>query len=293
MPTRPLHTSRRLCCIPVSSLQNYLFHSETRDRLDVLVWSSAHDKVETSFGEDLKAVWARDTLGLSSNQYCTSILGAAHPFESRYVDKKTQSTKDLGKPRDYFISFVDKKASGSPWSSRSHLQWLLPRPCSSPAVQAHSALTTLLLDDLPANRYVEPYNHNHAYIKECDAHTSTHWNWGEQRRIRSEGSGAHSPDPENDDDEEEGGGRACGDSARRSVRCDAASYCWYPGRDRETEQCYWLDQERRAVGEAQVQLIVSIQTESVPTTVASSSSVDNFDVHLDNRQKLRGASTYA
>lgn len=55
----------------------YLFHDETRQWLDTMVWSSAmpasvSGMVEKAFGERtglLRAVWARDTLGLSDGAY--------------------------------------------------------------------------------------------------------------------------------------------------------------------------------------------------------------------------------
>lgn len=60
------------------AFRSYLFHSRTREWLDVMVWSSAQphsvgDMVDKCFGErkdDLLAVWARDTLGLSNDHYC-------------------------------------------------------------------------------------------------------------------------------------------------------------------------------------------------------------------------------
>lgn len=53
-------------------------HEETRQWLDVMVWSSAQphsvaDMVHRCFAEDkekLVAIWARDTLGLSKEDYC-------------------------------------------------------------------------------------------------------------------------------------------------------------------------------------------------------------------------------
>lgn len=55
----------------------YLFAPSTRPWLDVMVWSSAQphsvaDMVDHCFGErktELRAVWARDTLGLSKDNY--------------------------------------------------------------------------------------------------------------------------------------------------------------------------------------------------------------------------------
>lgn len=62
----------------IPSFRAYIFHSTTLRWLDTMVWSSAqphsvNDMVDKCFGtykEDLKAIWARDTLGLSSDEYC-------------------------------------------------------------------------------------------------------------------------------------------------------------------------------------------------------------------------------
>ena len=59
----------------------YIFHPTTLQWLDTMVWSSAqphsvNDMVDKCFGsykEGLKAVWARDTLGLSRDEYCEYI----------------------------------------------------------------------------------------------------------------------------------------------------------------------------------------------------------------------------
>lgn len=59
----------------------YIFHPTTLQWLDTMVWSSAqphsvNDMVDKCFGsykEGLKAIWARDTLGLSSDEYCEYI----------------------------------------------------------------------------------------------------------------------------------------------------------------------------------------------------------------------------
>lgn len=59
-----------------------MFHDRNREWLDVMVWSSAQphsvdDMVQKAFGEDgqqlLKAVWARDKMGLGADAYCESI----------------------------------------------------------------------------------------------------------------------------------------------------------------------------------------------------------------------------
>lgn len=65
----------------LTAFRAYLFASQTRAWLDVMVWSSAQphsveDMVLHAFGDDrdkLFAVWARDTLGLAEDHYCQSI----------------------------------------------------------------------------------------------------------------------------------------------------------------------------------------------------------------------------
>ncbi|GJJ08098.1 hypothetical protein Clacol_002306 [Clathrus columnatus] len=69
---------------------SYLFHENVRSWLDVMVWSSAQPRnvdimVQTCFKEskkELKAVWARDTLGLDKRSY----------------NHKVQTIKDLETP---------------------------------------------------------------------------------------------------------------------------------------------------------------------------------------------------
>ena len=61
----------------IPSFCAYIFHPATLQWLDTMVWSSAqphsvNDMVDKCFGpykESLKAIWARDTLGLSSDEY--------------------------------------------------------------------------------------------------------------------------------------------------------------------------------------------------------------------------------
>jgi hypothetical protein len=60
------------------AFRSYIFHEAIKPWLEVMVWSSARphnvDKmVDRCFGdrrEELKAVWARDTLGLAEDDYC-------------------------------------------------------------------------------------------------------------------------------------------------------------------------------------------------------------------------------
>ena len=139
----------------------------TKAWLDVMIWSSAQphsvgDMVEKCFGvdngakvegaaningwysenehenenetDDVVAIWARDTLGLSEMQYrkspLASLLLTTHFYSP--PDQKTQTTKDLEKP----------------WSALS------------PTLQCtHNAQTTLLLDDSPLKAQLQPWNH--------------------------------------------------------------------------------------------------------------------------------------
>lgn len=59
------------------AFRSYILHEETKNWLDTMVWSSAQphsveDMVEKAFRDrrhELKAVWARDTLGLNQHEY--------------------------------------------------------------------------------------------------------------------------------------------------------------------------------------------------------------------------------
>ncbi|KAI0631706.1 hypothetical protein C8Q77DRAFT_1060652 [Trametes polyzona] len=141
------------------AFRSYLFAPQTRAWLDVMVWSSAQphsvgDMVDKCFGEDkekLLAVWARDTLGLSDDHY----------------HRKVQTVKDLTKPWS-LLAQQDMHIPPSPHSSIASTPRTSPEP-SSPSrpsdesvpntPQAHSALTTLLLDDSPRKAELQPYNH--------------------------------------------------------------------------------------------------------------------------------------
>ncbi|KAH8832925.1 hypothetical protein DL96DRAFT_1583908 [Flagelloscypha sp. PMI_526] len=119
------------------SFREYLFHPDTREWLDTMVWSSAQphsvaDMVEKAFAEhkdDLIAVWARDTLGLESRDY----------------NRKAQTTKDLEKP---WLALTKPPLNDSNSTSSS---------TKNPA--SHSALTTFLLDDSPLKAQLQPWNH--------------------------------------------------------------------------------------------------------------------------------------
>ncbi|KAF8635333.1 hypothetical protein AX15_000452 [Amanita polypyramis BW_CC] len=124
------------------SLREYIFHPKTRTWLDVMVWSSAQphsvaDMVEQCFGDEkheLLAVWARDTLGLSQEEY----------------NRKTQTTKDLTKPWTLLspkILALDDQSS-------------LSLPTSTVESRTvHSPHTTLLLDDSHLKAHLQPWNH--------------------------------------------------------------------------------------------------------------------------------------
>ncbi|KAF9814261.1 hypothetical protein IEO21_05200 [Rhodonia placenta] len=102
------------------AFRSYLFAPQTKAWLDVMIWSSAQphsvsSMVDRCFGHwknELLAIWARDTLGLTEDNY----------------RRKVQTVKDLSKP----------------WQNTP---------------QAHSALTTILLDDSPLKAVLQPYNH--------------------------------------------------------------------------------------------------------------------------------------
>ncbi|KAJ7267258.1 hypothetical protein C8J57DRAFT_1327125 [Mycena rebaudengoi] len=74
----------------LGSFREYIFHPKTASWLDTMVWSSAQpfsvaDMVNHCFGEQQRqflAIWARDTLGLSPEEY----------------HRKARTTKDLAKP---------------------------------------------------------------------------------------------------------------------------------------------------------------------------------------------------
>lgn len=66
------------------TFRSFLFHNEVASWLDVMVWSSAQpqnvdEMVERCFSSqkrELKAVWARDTLGLKKKDYCEFYVDA-------------------------------------------------------------------------------------------------------------------------------------------------------------------------------------------------------------------------
>ncbi|KZT65715.1 hypothetical protein DAEQUDRAFT_731142 [Daedalea quercina L-15889] len=143
------------------AFREYVFAPATKAWFDVMVWSSAQphsvaDMVDKTFGarrQELVAVWARDTLGLSTDHY----------------HRKIQTIKDLSKPWAALPALLtplppspshSPDRSTPPPSSSPPGQSPSPaRPAESVAPQAHSALTTLLLDDSPKKAAMQPYNH--------------------------------------------------------------------------------------------------------------------------------------
>ncbi|RDX50716.1 hypothetical protein OH76DRAFT_1348325 [Lentinus brumalis] len=147
------------------AFRSFLFAPQTRAWLDVMVWSSAqphsvNDMVERCFGEDREkmiAVWARDTLGLTNEHYF----------------QKVQTVKDLEKPWSVLLPQTAADAPSSPHFSTASTPHSSPEPSSqsrpsddsirqprgTTSSQAHSALTTLLLDDSPRKAELQPFNH--------------------------------------------------------------------------------------------------------------------------------------
>ena len=127
--------------------------------LDTMVWSSAQrhnvdDMVDKCFGDrriGLVAVWARDTLGLRPDEFRMSyrvIDSFSHDIDYFPPDRKTQTTKDLGKP----------------WTALSLRPPTTPEHESGQTAviqqsHTHSALTTVLLDDSPLKARLQPWNH--------------------------------------------------------------------------------------------------------------------------------------
>jgi len=151
---RPVHPRPYM-----SAFRSYLFAPETKRWLDVMVWSSAQphsvaDMVDRCFlekKEELIAVWARDTLGLSENHY----------------NRKVQTVKDLAKPWSLLPSLLTPlppsphpSQASTPRSDRSPSPEIESVPNTLAATpRVHSVLTTLLLDDSPKKAAMQPYNH--------------------------------------------------------------------------------------------------------------------------------------
>ncbi|KAJ7707417.1 hypothetical protein B0H17DRAFT_517480 [Mycena rosella] len=156
------------------ALVAYIAHPAVREWLDCMVWSSAQahnvrEMVERVFGADegegkgsiLRAVWARDTLGLGRDAFY----------------QKTQTTKDLAKPWAFFAA-LDVPRPLSPVYTPTSSPLSSPRQTSSSALQPpsssapahdddsmappappHGPETTLLVDDSPLKARLQPWNH--------------------------------------------------------------------------------------------------------------------------------------
>ncbi|KAF8639332.1 hypothetical protein AX17_001580 [Amanita inopinata Kibby_2008] len=153
-PLRPVHPRPFM-----DSLRRYLFHSNTCSWLDTMVWSSAQphsvaDMVERCFEghkDELVAVWARDTLGLSEDDY----------------HRKTQTTKDLTKPWTFLSSSRSSLDSSKKTRSSTKATTTTASAESAESPTLHSAYTTILLDDSPLKAQLQPWNH--VCIKEYEA----------------------------------------------------------------------------------------------------------------------------
>ncbi|KAK7033386.1 FCP1-like proteiny domain-containing protein [Favolaschia claudopus] len=173
------------------SLVAYIAHPIVRSWLDCMVWSSAQahnvrEMVERVFGVGegagsgpiLRAVWARDTLGLGREAF----------------HQKTQTTKDLAKPWAFFAKppyspTLDGRSNdclgrfSPPPPSQSPPRSSSPPPSSAPLAididvapeldppppYPHGPETTLLVDDSPLKARLQPYNH--LCVAEYDAAT--------------------------------------------------------------------------------------------------------------------------
>ncbi len=163
------------------SFREYIFHERTKEWLDTMIWSSAQphsvaDMVKRCFGEDeiveepvekrhdsdwslyaktrrLAAVWARDTLGLTSDEY--SAWASFFLLEFRLlvlVGNKTPTVKDLVKPWK-FLSTRDTSSFDTPETPGA------PEASTSTHNVLHSARSTLLVDDSPEKAVRQPFNH--------------------------------------------------------------------------------------------------------------------------------------
>ncbi|KAH7886789.1 hypothetical protein F5I97DRAFT_1936412 [Phlebopus sp. FC_14] len=145
----------------IPAFRAYLFAPETQGWLDTMVWSSAQphsvadmvDKVFGSYKCDLKAVWNRESLGLTTEEY----------------HRKTLTTKDLTKPWKLLPLGVSPAEHSEQSSNSERRSSALPDGSSS---LAHSALTTLLLDDSLHKAMLQPYNH--VCIPEYDSGRRSH-----------------------------------------------------------------------------------------------------------------------
>ncbi|KAJ7054155.1 hypothetical protein C8F01DRAFT_497406 [Mycena amicta] len=117
------------------AFREYIFHTNTQEWLDTMVWSSAQpasvaDMVNNCFRDQKQlflAIWARDTLDLPPELYCEQHSCASTTCLKAFSSQKTPTTKDLV----------------TPWK----------------AFPSHNAQTTLLLDDSVRKAHRHPFNH--------------------------------------------------------------------------------------------------------------------------------------
>ncbi|CAA7263834.1 unnamed protein product [Cyclocybe aegerita] len=152
-PLRTVHPRPYL-----GAFKAYILHEATKKWLDTMVWSSAQphsvaDMVDKCFQDrkdELRAVWARDTLGLTG-------------------DRKTQTLKDLEKPwselpsphiptPNSLSSDIEPIAHNTSNPSTEHATSSSSKP-SLQTQHTHSAQTTLLIDDSPLKAALQPWNH--------------------------------------------------------------------------------------------------------------------------------------
>lgn len=147
IPTGPAPRLRAVQPRPyIPAFRAYLFAPETQEWLDTMVWSSAQphsvaDMVDRVFGDvksKLVAVWDRGSLGLTKEDY----------------HRKALTTKDLTKPWTLLPLGTNPAVIAVP----SEADCSAEQAGLTPSV-AHSAMTTLLLDDSPHKARLQPYNH--------------------------------------------------------------------------------------------------------------------------------------
>ncbi|KAG1824528.1 uncharacterized protein BJ212DRAFT_1475833 [Suillus subaureus] len=130
----------------IPAFRAYLFAPETRKWLDTMVWSSAQphsvaDMVDRIFGDvqsKLVAIWDRGSLGLTKEDY----------------HRKALTTKDLTKP----WTLLPLGTNPAEITAPSEADCAAEQAGLAPSI-AHSAMTTLLLDDSPHKARLQPYNH--------------------------------------------------------------------------------------------------------------------------------------
>ncbi|KAG2148974.1 hypothetical protein DEU56DRAFT_852034 [Suillus clintonianus] len=147
IPTGPAPRLRAVQPRPyIPAFRAYLFAPETQEWLDTMVWSSAQphsvadmvDKVFGDFKSKLVAVWDRGSLGLTKEDY----------------HRKALTTKDLTKP----WTLLPLGTNPAEIAVTSEADCAAEKAGLAPSV-AHSAMTTLLLDDSPHKARLQPYNH--------------------------------------------------------------------------------------------------------------------------------------